>query len=747
MTDLEGLATRAATGDAGALDAFAAAIEPWLVTLVEDQAFVGRLGQRPEDRDTIVSEVISRVTANDAKRLKLYVEMRPADLDVRAWLRVVANRVGLDYMTWQDNTSSIAGRSKPSPIALELLLHAAGAVAEPALSALELWAQGASTTAIARELDLDEDAAEELVRAALERVRVAETARAADTKCRGLVDLESKTALEIGQHVAECSACRLVVDLLRERRRTLDANVRDDECARADTLLAARLANHPVDVSLEQHLRGCETCRTVAATLSGEVPRSLEITTAMYAIGEELARGGMGRILRAEDLRIGRPVAVKEMLGTEPAHAARFDREARVTARLQHPGIVPIYEIGKWPDGTPFYTMRLVEGRTLRDVLSDKASMPERMGLLPSVIAAADAVAFAHGRRIIHRDLTPNNVLIGSYGDTVVIDWGLAKDLSSAENDPAGSATSADGLTSTGAIVGTAAYMPPEQARGDTVDERADVYALGAMLYHVLSGEKPYSGESDAAIRAAIVKGPPRPLGEVSKVPIDLVTIVAKAMSHDREQRYQNAKGLADELRKFQTGQLVSSHQYTMWQLTKRFARRYRAAIGIASILLSVLAIVIAFSIRGIVRARDVAEERRRDADTQRGAAETAADRAEHAEAQVKSELDQLRAAEAARMKAESEVRAKGTEVQMSKEQLAAALVQTEHQRELAEQAKQRAEAESARAKDAELRSVAAASSEKKMREDTERLYEAEKARVKALESAPAKGITTELSK
>src|SRR5207245_3295924 len=115
------------------------------------------------------------------------------------------------------------------------------------------------------------------------------------------------------------------------------------------------------------------------------------VSSAAYALGREVARGGMGRILEALDVRIGRPVAVKELLGNEPSLAARFEREARVTARLQHPGIVPIYEIGKWPDGTPFYAMRMVEGRTLRETISRMHTLDERLALLPAVIAAAEA--------------------------------------------------------------------------------------------------------------------------------------------------------------------------------------------------------------------------------------------------------------------------------------------------------------------------------------------------------------------
>src|SRR5262249_42578589 len=175
------------------------------------------------------------------------------------------------------------------------------------------------------------------------------------------------------------------------------------------------------------------------------------------------------------DLRVGRPVAVKELIGSSPGLAARFEREARLTARLQHPGIVPIYEIGRWPDGTPFYSMRLVDGRTLRDAIANARTLAGRLALLPVVIAATEAVAFAHAQRIIHRDLTPSNVLAGANGETVVIDWGLAKDLAdtTAEDTYAGPLrANPDELTGVGTVMGTIAYMPPEHASAEPVDQR-----------------------------------------------------------------------------------------------------------------------------------------------------------------------------------------------------------------------------------------------------------------------------------
>ncbi len=218
------------------------------------------------------------------------------------------------------------------------------------------------------------------------------------------------------------------------------------------------------------------------------------VSPASYAIDGELARGGLGRILRGRDRRLDRPVAIKEALHDSGDARARFLREVAVTARLQHPGIVPVYEAGCWPGGEPFYAMKLISGCSLKEAISEKKTLNERLALLPNVIAVAEAVAYAHSAGVIHRDLKPANVLVGPFGETVVIDWGVARDVAESPQGPASQDTLLPGsqpperahaLTQTGAILGTPAYMPPEQAAGSPVDMRADVYAIGAMLYHV----------------------------------------------------------------------------------------------------------------------------------------------------------------------------------------------------------------------------------------------------------------------
>jgi serine/threonine protein kinase len=280
---------------------------------------------------------------------------------------------------------------------------------------------------------------------------------------------------------------------------------------------------------------------TAPSSLSSTDPSVLPaVDEHCYDITGELARGGLGRILRARDRRLDRPVALKQVLDSAPVDVARFVREALITARLQHPAIVPVYEAGRFASGEPFYAMKLVSGRSLKEVIQGTARLEERLALLPHVLAVADAMAYAHSHRIIHRDLKPSNVLVGPFGETVVIDWGLAKDLRAPPVEEAASPTDAalaelpDQLTTAGVIVGTPQYMPPEQARGEPVDERADVYALGAMLYYTLTGAMPYEGESAGSVLARLLAAPPPPLAaRQPDVPQDLAAIVRKSMARD----------------------------------------------------------------------------------------------------------------------------------------------------------------------------------------------------------------------
>ena len=281
-----------------------------------------------------------------------------------------------------------------------------------------------------------------------------------------------------------------------------------------------------------------------------------------YELGLEHGRGGLGRVLNAYDRTLGRSSVVKELLSESPRHQRRFEREALITASLQHPSIVPVHDAGHREDGTMYYAMKKVEGRPLSQVIAATTSLSERLALVPSVVAVAEAIAYAHSKNIIHRDLKPSNVMIGDYGETVVIDWGLAKSLSDPEDDPSSweSADRGSGLTVAGQVVGTPAYMSPEQASSKAVDARADVYSLGALLYHLLAGRTPHQGTTPEEILANVLRHEPAPIRqEVPSLPEDLAGIVEKAMSTSLEQRYAHAGEMAAALERYQTRQSVGS--------------------------------------------------------------------------------------------------------------------------------------------------------------------------------------------
>ena len=316
---------------------------------------------------------------------------------------------------------------------------------------------------------------------------------------------------------------------------------------------------------------------------------------ARYALDREIARGGMGRVFEGRDLRLQRTVAIKMLRAQGPSQAsinaslaARFEREVKLAARLQHPGIVPVYDAGFWPSGEPFLVMKLVLGQSLARVIRDADSPADRLALLPHVLAAAEAIAYAHDQGIVHRDLKPSNILVGAFGETVVVDWGLAKDLragAAAEPDSDGHSTAPafDGDTAAGAVVGTPSFMPPEQAAGHPVDPRADVYALGAILYYVLAGTSPQpaSAAPPAAARGAIAR--PVPLADLEPgLPQDLLAIVTKALTADAAGRYPSAFELADDLKRFAGGQLVVARDYSPGAHVMRFVARHPVAVGAA---------------------------------------------------------------------------------------------------------------------------------------------------------------------
>lgn len=292
-----------------------------------------------------------------------------------------------------------------------------------------------------------------------------------------------------------------------------------------------------------------------------------------YTFVGEHGKGGMGRVLLVHDEHLDRDIALKELLpdlgdgdGATPTPvrhskemAARFLREAKITGKLEHPSITPVHELGRRADGTLYYTMKLVKGRTLSEAIKDAGSLDARLKLLPHFVDLCQAIAYAHSRGVIHRDIKPSNVMVGDYGETVIIDWGLAKvkGKEDGQSDPAqetllamkSAPKASSGIeTEYGRALGTPAYMPPEQAKGhlDLVDERSDVYSLGAVLYEILTGQAPFEGRSVQEVLNSVLHKAPQSIRLLErKAPKELIGTCERAMRKDHGERCQSAAELA----------------------------------------------------------------------------------------------------------------------------------------------------------------------------------------------------------
>ena len=282
------------------------------------------------------------------------------------------------------------------------------------------------------------------------------------------------------------------------------------------------------------------------------MPLSAGTRLGPYDILGALGAGGMGEVYRARDPRLNRDVAIKllpDLGAADPDRRERFAREARAVAALNHPNIVTIHSVEE-ADGRIFLTMEIVEGRSLADVLA-KGALPLDV-LLKVAIAVADAIAAAHQKGITHRDLKPANVMLGAgdqAGRVKVLDFGLAK-LAESPVDVSGLTTvAANPITGEGRILGTVAYMSPEQAQGQPIDARSDLFSLGVMLFEMATGQRPFTGETSMSVISSILKDTPKPVSELNgALPRDLGRIVRRALAKDPERRYQTAKDLRNDL-------------------------------------------------------------------------------------------------------------------------------------------------------------------------------------------------------
>lgn len=304
-----------------------------------------------------------------------------------------------------------------------------------------------------------------------------------------------------------------------------------------------------------------------------------------YNLVKQLGKGGMGVVLEVTDNAIGRNVALKKIKGKiHPQRTARFDEEAKITGRLEHPNIIPVHEFVQ-NENERYFTMKLVKGEDLEKILEKKSAKEEnyhrkydRASLLRIFIDVCNALAYAHDHNVIHRDIKPANVMIGKFGEVLVMDWGLGKVIGTPEEmDVTGQSVipmKSAGLTADGVVMGTPAYMAPEQAAGklSEMDEKTDIFSLGAVLYELVTGKKPTPAKTMEELLQKRVDG------VIDKMPMftpkELESIILKAMVLEKNERYNTAEELAEDVQRYLDGELVKAHHYSVFNKIGRFAKK-----------------------------------------------------------------------------------------------------------------------------------------------------------------------------
>lgn len=420
-----------------------------------------------------------------------------------------------------------------------------------------------------------------------------------------------------------------------------------------------------------------DTTANAAPARSGGPPQ----TVGRYRPLRLHARGGLGEVLVAQDEELHREVALKRIQDRhagDPESRRRFLREAEITGRLEHPGIVPVYGLIQDESGQAYYTMRFIQGESLKEAIEHFHSLDpateataRRLALrqlLGRFVTVCATIAYAHDRGVVHRDLKPANIMLGKYGETLVVDWGLAKVLELIDGASQlgrsrplrlSSEDSADDMTQTGSVLGTPAFMSPEQAsgHGERVGPASDIYSLGATLYVLLTGKSPFSESSIEATLDKVRRGvfpPPRQIKK--EIAPALEAICLRAMAVQPENRYDSARALADDIEKWLADEPVAAYREPLGQRVARWSRRHRTLVSTA---LVAAFLVLASAVGGVIiwtsqeAERQKEEFARKEAETRRQEAEL---RAKTQAAQYLSDL--RKATEADQKLAEAELQA-----------------------------------------------------------------------------------------
>jgi serine/threonine-protein kinase len=344
-------------------------------------------------------------------------------------------------------------------------------------------------------------------------------------------------------------------------------------------------------------------------------PVEHESASARFKSFRPLAKGGLGEVFVAIDDELKREVAVKEIqsrFADDAISRARFLREAALTGSLEHPGIIPVYALGRYSDGRPYYAMRLVRGESLQvaiDRYHERLVQETRRGeaaielrrLLSRFVDVCNAVNYAHARGVVHRDLKPQNIMLGPFGETLVVDWGLAKVFGTPDATetaverriPLSDLTEPD-ITMEGSSIGTPQYMSPEQAEGrpDAGSSPSDVYSLGAVLYCIITGRAPFAGLGTAEVLERVVRGEvPAPTEVNGKSPRALESICLKAMARTPADRYLSPRALADDVERWLADMPVSAHREHPVRSLLRWIRHNKALV-VGSVIFTATAII-----------------------------------------------------------------------------------------------------------------------------------------------------------